>query len=44
MATRIAFLGGCARSVGVGDSKDPTGPELVFSADQWDSFLASGIW
>ncbi|WP_067564389.1 DUF397 domain-containing protein [Nocardia acidivorans] len=30
--------------VGVRDSKDPSGPALVFSADQWDSFLASGVW
>lgn len=31
-------------SVGVRDSTDPRGPALVFSADQWDSFLASEIW
>ncbi|MGW4535394.1 DUF397 domain-containing protein [Nocardia sp. NPDC004340] len=31
-------------AVGVRDSKDHIGPVLVFSADQWDSFLASGIW
>ncbi|MRH92913.1 DUF397 domain-containing protein [Nocardia sp. SYP-A9097] len=30
--------------VGVRDSKDPGGPALVFSGDQWDSFLASGVW
>ncbi|WP_460770986.1 DUF397 domain-containing protein [Nocardia tengchongensis] len=33
-----------AGAVGVRDSKDPTGPALVFSADQWDRFLVSGIW
>ncbi|MEC3957045.1 DUF397 domain-containing protein [Nocardia sp. CDC153] len=33
-----------AGAVGVRDSKDPHGPALVFSADQWDSFLASEIW
>lgn len=26
--------------VGVRDSKDPTGPALFFTADDWDSFLA----
>ncbi|GAB0106863.1 DUF397 domain-containing protein [Nocardia sp. JMUB6875] len=30
--------------VGVRDSKDPDGPALVFSAAQWDGFLASGVW
>ncbi|MFF0607029.1 DUF397 domain-containing protein [Nocardia tengchongensis] len=33
-----------AESVGVRDSKDPTGPALVFSGEQWDRFLDSGIW
>ncbi|MGW4350746.1 DUF397 domain-containing protein [Nocardia sp. NPDC004582] len=33
-----------ADSVGVRDSKDPHGPALVFSGDQWDRFLASRIW
>ncbi|WP_067565310.1 DUF397 domain-containing protein [Nocardia acidivorans] len=33
-----------AGAVGVRDSKNPAGPALVFSADQWDSFLASEIW
>ncbi|MFD6357968.1 DUF397 domain-containing protein [Nocardia tengchongensis] len=31
-------------AVGVRDSKDPTGPALVFSGEQWDRFLDSGIW
>ncbi|WP_280415335.1 DUF397 domain-containing protein [Nocardia carnea] len=26
--------------VGVRDSKNPAGPALVFSADEWDAFLA----
>ncbi|WP_280421241.1 DUF397 domain-containing protein [Nocardia carnea] len=26
--------------VGVRDSKNPSGPALVFSADEWDAFLA----
>ncbi|MFE2961479.1 DUF397 domain-containing protein [Nocardia tengchongensis] len=30
--------------VGVRDSKDPGGPALVFSGEQWDRFLASGVW
>ncbi|MFE3051813.1 DUF397 domain-containing protein [Nocardia sp. NPDC059239] len=30
--------------VGVRDSKDPGGPVLVFSGEQWDRFLGSGIW
>lgn len=38
----IAHL--AADSVGVRDSKDPKGPALVFSGDQWDRFLASEIW
>ncbi|MFJ9370940.1 DUF397 domain-containing protein [Nocardia sp. NPDC101769] len=33
-----------AGAVGVRDSKDPTGPALVFSGEQWDRFLSSGIW
>ncbi|WP_067722274.1 DUF397 domain-containing protein [Nocardia yamanashiensis] len=28
-------------AVGVRDSKDPAGPALVFTADQWDVFTAS---
>ncbi|GAB2550832.1 DUF397 domain-containing protein [Nocardia heshunensis] len=32
----VAWLGGGA--VGVRDSKNPTGPVLVFGAGQWDSF------
>lgn len=31
-------------TVGVRDSKHPGGPELFFTADQWDRFLGSGIW
>ncbi|WP_067704558.1 DUF397 domain-containing protein [Nocardia jejuensis] len=31
-------------AVGVRDSKNPTGPALVFSARQWDSFLTSEVW
>ncbi|MFE3796829.1 DUF397 domain-containing protein [Nocardia tengchongensis] len=31
--------------VGVRDTKDHArGPELWFTADQWDVFLASGVW
>ncbi|MRH86732.1 DUF397 domain-containing protein [Nocardia sp. SYP-A9097] len=33
-----------AGAVGVRDSKNPAGPALVFSGEQWDGFLASGIW
>ncbi|WP_433566092.1 DUF397 domain-containing protein [Nocardia sp. CA-151230] len=40
----IAFIGEAARVVGVRDSKDPSGPVLVFSGEQWDRFLGSGIW
>ncbi|MGX1808927.1 DUF397 domain-containing protein [Nocardia sp. NPDC055321] len=40
----IVFLGGGGGSVGVRDSKDPTGPVLAFSGAEWDSFLLSGIW
>ncbi|MVU77520.1 DUF397 domain-containing protein [Nocardia sp. ET3-3] len=39
----IAFSGD-AGFVGVRDSKDPMGPALVFSGEQWDRFLRSGIW
>ncbi|WP_458690761.1 DUF397 domain-containing protein [Nocardia tengchongensis] len=31
-------------AAGVRDSKDPAGPALVFSGEQWDRFLDSGIW
>ncbi len=34
-----AFLGG--DMVGVRDSKDPTGPALIFSPSEWDAFTAS---
>ncbi|OJF84225.1 DUF397 domain-containing protein [Nocardia seriolae] len=40
----IAFAGGDASIVGVRDSKDPGGPVLVFSGEQWDRFLAGGLW
>ncbi|MFF2551310.1 DUF397 domain-containing protein [Nocardia sp. NPDC058058] len=30
--------------VGVRDSKDAGGPALVFSGEQWDRFLGSGVW
>ncbi|MFD6354199.1 DUF397 domain-containing protein [Nocardia tengchongensis] len=39
----IAFADG-AHAVGVRDSKDPGGPVLVFSGEQWDRFLGSEIW
>lgn len=29
--------------VGVRDSKNPTGPALVFTPGQWDAFLTSAI-
>ncbi|KZM72530.1 DUF397 domain-containing protein [Nocardia terpenica] len=32
----VAFLG--AGHVGVRDSKNPTGPALVFTSAEWDSF------
>ncbi|WP_327145364.1 DUF397 domain-containing protein [Nocardia sp. NBC_01327] len=38
----IAFLG--ANTVGVRDSKNPSGPVLVFPGEHWDRFLASEIW
>ncbi|WP_458689807.1 DUF397 domain-containing protein [Nocardia tengchongensis] len=40
----IAFLGNRAHAVGVRDSKDPGGPVLVFSGEQWDRFLGSAVW
>ncbi|MGX1810754.1 DUF397 domain-containing protein [Nocardia sp. NPDC055321] len=30
--------------VGVRDSKNPGGPELWFTGEQWDSFLGSRVW
>lgn len=30
--------------VGVRDSKNPTGPALVFTGDQWDLFLESRVY
>ncbi|MEU1957443.1 DUF397 domain-containing protein [Nocardia sp. NPDC019255] len=35
----VAWL--AAGHVGVRDSKDPIGPALVFTPDQWDAFTAS---
>lgn len=32
----VAFLGG--NMVGVRDSKNPTGPALVFAPGEWDAF------
>ncbi|MGW4533113.1 DUF397 domain-containing protein [Nocardia sp. NPDC004340] len=40
----VAFAGTNAHTVGVRDSKDPGGPMLVFSGEQWDRFLGSGVW
>ncbi|MVU79758.1 DUF397 domain-containing protein [Nocardia sp. ET3-3] len=37
----VAFAGG---RVGVRDSKDPAGPNLVFAGADWDEFLGSKIW
>ncbi|WP_280311708.1 DUF397 domain-containing protein [Nocardia abscessus] len=34
----VAFLGG--GRVGVRDSKNPTGPALVFAPGEWDAFTA----
>jgi hypothetical protein len=34
----VAFLAG--GHVGVRDSKNPTGPALVFTPSEWDSFTA----
>ncbi|MBF6238072.1 Domain of uncharacterised function (DUF397) [Nocardia otitidiscaviarum] len=31
-------------AVGVRDSKQPGGPELWFTPEQWESFIGSGIW
>ncbi|WP_068003587.1 DUF397 domain-containing protein [Nocardia pseudobrasiliensis] len=35
----IAFLPG--GTVGVRDSKDPTGPALTFTAEDWDTFIVN---
>lgn len=35
----VAFVDGGA--VGVRDSKNPTGPALVFAASEWDAFAAA---
>lgn len=40
----VAFVGSSAAHVGVRDSKNPAGPALIFTARQWDAFLASDIW
>ncbi|MEU0507486.1 DUF397 domain-containing protein [Nocardia sp. NPDC005998] len=34
----VAFLG--EGHVGIRDSKNPTGPALVFTPDEWDAFTA----
>ncbi|UGT43159.1 DUF397 domain-containing protein [Nocardia yamanashiensis] len=34
----VAFLSG--EAVGVRDSKNPTGPALIFAASEWDAFTA----
>ena len=34
----VAFLG--EGSVGIRDSKNPTGPALVFAPSEWDAFAA----
>ncbi|MET8874439.1 DUF397 domain-containing protein [Nocardia sp. NPDC004604] len=34
----VAFLGD--GQVGVRDSKNPTGPALVFTPSEWDAFIA----
>ncbi|QLY31184.1 DUF397 domain-containing protein [Nocardia huaxiensis] len=31
-------------AVGVRDSKNPGGPELFFTGEQWDRFIAGRIW
>ena len=36
----VAFLG--LSSIGVRDSKNPSGPALIFTSAQWDTFI-SGI-
>lgn len=33
----VAFLGGS--HVGVRDSKNPTGPALIFTPGEWDAFV-----
>ncbi|MFF0634625.1 DUF397 domain-containing protein [Nocardia sp. NPDC004151] len=40
----VAFLDDSATTVGVRDSKDPSGPILTFSSQQWDRFLGSEVW
>ncbi|MCP9620422.1 DUF397 domain-containing protein [Nocardia otitidiscaviarum] len=37
----VAFLGAGGDRVGVRDSKDPTGPALVFDAFGWDAFVGA---
>ncbi|MFD6356053.1 DUF397 domain-containing protein [Nocardia tengchongensis] len=37
----VAFL--AQGLVGIRDSKNPTGPALVFSPDEWDSFTAAVV-
>jgi hypothetical protein len=45
-STRSGAAGHCVEAafleygaVGVRDSKDPTGPALVFTADEWSAFV-----
>jgi Domain of unknown function (DUF397) len=33
----VAFVGG---AIAVRDSKNPTGPALIFTSDEWDAFVA----
>ncbi|WP_306358413.1 MULTISPECIES: DUF397 domain-containing protein [unclassified Nocardia] len=37
----VAFIGAVAEHVGVRDSKDPTGPALVFDSAGWDAFVGA---
>ncbi|WP_282783413.1 DUF397 domain-containing protein [Nocardia sp. CC201C] len=37
----VAFIGPAAERVGVRDSKDPTGPALLFDSFGWDAFVGA---
>ncbi|MEV5648191.1 DUF397 domain-containing protein [Nocardia sp. NPDC052254] len=37
----VAFLS--SNRIGVRDSKNPSGPALVFTPDEWDAFVANAI-
>ncbi|MEV6767992.1 DUF397 domain-containing protein [Nocardia sp. NPDC051030] len=37
----VAFAGTGGDYIGVRDSKDPTGPALVFDPSGWDAFVAA---